>query len=294
MTKGVREPAPMPRWRLSAICALSLCGFAANSLLTRRALGGGLAGAASFAGLRLLSGAAVLWVVSRNRPRAGAEAGWRSAAALLLYAAPFSWAYLRLPAGVGAFLLFGTVQATMIAAAVAQGERPRPRTWAGLLVALAGLAALTLPGAQAPAPAAAAAMIAAGMAWGWYSLRGRRARDGLAATADAFLRSAPVAAALWLLALVAAPEAARLTLPGAGLAIASGALASGLGYSLWNTALPHLAATSAALLQLAVPVLAAAGGLLLLGETPALRLVLGGAAILAGVALAVLPRRQSR
>ena len=284
----------MSRPRLIAICALTLCGFAANSLLTRRALGAGLAGAAAFVGLRLLSGAAVLWILSRNRPRAGAEAGWRSAAALLLYAAPFSWAYLRLSAGVGAFLLFGTVQATMIVTAVVQGERPRPLTWAGLLLAVAGLAALTLPGAQAPAPAAAAAMIAAGMAWGWYSLRGRRARDGIAATADAFIRGAPFAAALWLLALFAAPDAARVTLPGAALAVASGALASGLGYSLWNTALPHLAATTAALLQLSVPVLAAAGGAALLGEAPALRLVLGGAAILSGVALAVLPRRLPR
>ena len=284
----------MSRHRLFAICAACLCCFAANSLLTRRALGGGLAGVAAFAGLRLLSGAAVLWILARNRPRPGAEVGWRSAAALLLYAAPFSWAYLRLSAGVGAFLLFGTVQATMFATAVVQGARPPPLTWGGLLLAVGGLAALTLPGAQAPAPAAAAAMIAAGMAWGWYSLRGRRARDGIAATADAFVRSAPFAAALWLLALVAAPDAARLTLPGAALAIASGALASGLGYSLWNTVLPHLPATTAALLQLSVPAFAAAGGAALLGETPSLRLVLGGAAILTGVALAMLPRRQPR
>jgi drug/metabolite transporter (DMT)-like permease len=280
----------MPRNRLIAVCVLTLCGFAANSLLTRRALGGGLSGAASFASLRLLSGAAMLWFLSRNRPRAGAEAGWRSAAALFLSAAPFSWAYLRLSAGVGAFLLFGTVQATMIAVAVVQGERPPARTWAGLLLAVGGLAALTLPGAHAPAPAAAAAMIAAGMAWGWYSLRGRRARDGVAATADAFIRSAPFAAALWLIAFFAAPEAARIRPAGAALAVASGALASGLGYSLWNSALPHLRATTAAVLQLSVPLLAAAGGTALLGEKPSLRLVLGGAAILAGVSLAVLRR----
>ena len=114
----------MPRGRLIAICALTLCGFAANSLLTRRALGPGLAGPASFLALRLISGAAMLWLLSRGRPRAGPEAGWRSAAALFLYAAPFSWAYLRISAGMGAFLLFGTVQATMIVTAVIQGERP--------------------------------------------------------------------------------------------------------------------------------------------------------------------------
>ncbi len=152
---------------------------------------------------------------------------------------------------------------------------------------------MTLPGAQAPAPAAAAAMIGAGVAWGWYSLRGRRARDGIAATAAAFIGSAPLAAALWIVALIGAPPAATLTPAGAALAVASGALASGLAYSLWNTALPHLRASTAAVLQLAVPVLAAAGGAVLLGEKPGLRLVLGGAAILTGVAIAVLRARGS-
>jgi len=280
----------MSRAQLVLVCGLTLCGFAANSLLTRRALGGGLAGAASYTSLRLLSGAAVLWLLARDRQPAGPEAGWRSAAALFLYAMPFSWAYLRLSAGVGAFLLFGTVQATMIAAAVIQGERPPLRTWAALLLAVGGLAALTLPGAHAPAPAAAASMIAAGVCWGWYSLRGRQARDGIAATAAAFIGCAPFAALLWLAALVGAPAAARMTLAGAALAAASGGVASGLVYSLWNTALPHLRATTAALLQLAVPVLAALGGIALLGEKPSLRLASGGAAILAGVALAIFRR----
>ena len=281
----------MTRPRLIALCALTLAAFAANSLLTRRALGGGLAGAAVFVALRLLSGAVVLFLLSLGRDRAGSTAGWRSAAALFLYAVPFSWAYLQLPASVGAFLLFGSVQATMIAAAWLGGERPPLRTWLGLALALGGLATLTLPGAQAPAPDAAAAMIAAGVSWGWYSLRGRRARDGIAATADAFVRCAPFAAALWGAALLWAPEAARLTPEGAGLALASGGLASGLGYSVWNSALPHLRATTAAALQLAVPVLAAAGGMALLGERPSLRLALGGAAVLGGVALAVVRRR---
>ena len=283
----------MPRARLIVVCALTLCAFASNSLLTRRALGAGEAGAASFAALRLLSGAAMMWILSRNRQRAGAEAGWRSALWLFLYAAPFSWAYLRLSAGVGAFLLFGTVQATMIGAAVVHGERPPPRTWAGLALALAGLAGLTLPGAQAPPFAAAAAMIVAGLSWGAYSLRGRHARDGIAATADAFIRSAPFAAALWVAALLFAPPAAALSGAGAALAVASGALASGLGYSLWNTAMPHLRLSTAAILQISVPPLAAAGGIALLGERPPARLVFGGGAIIAGVALAILPRKAT-
>ncbi|MFN2546478.1 MAG: DMT family transporter [Myxococcales bacterium] len=293
MTKKVRQRADMARARLIVICALTLCAFASNSLLTRRALAGGLAGAASFASLRLLSGAAMLWILSRNRRRAGAEAGWWSAIWLFLYAAPFSWAYLRLSAGVGAFLLFGTVQATMIGAAVLHGERPPLRTWLGLALALGGLAALTLPGAKAPPFAAAAAMIAAGLSWGAYSLRGRRARDGISATADAFIRSAPFAAVLWVTTLLFAPNAAMLSGGGAVLAVASGVLASGLGYSLWNSALPHIRLSTAAIMQISVPPLAAVGGIALLGERPTARLVLGGGAIVAGVALAILPRKAT-
>lgn len=280
----------MSRPQLTALCALTLCAFAANSLLTRAALGAGLAGAASFTSLRLLAGAAVMWPLARSRPSRGSEAGWLSALALCVYALPFSWAYLRLSAGAGAFLLFGTVQATMILAAVARGDRPPLRTWLGLALAVSGLAVLTLPGAQAPPLHAAAAMICAGVAWGWYSLRGKRAQDGIAATSSAFVRCAPFAAALWILALLASPPSAALTPRGAALAVASGAVASGLGYSLWNTVLPHLRATTAALLQLCVPVLAAFGGAAMLGEAPGLRLVLGGAGIAAGVALAVTPR----
>jgi drug/metabolite transporter (DMT)-like permease len=281
----------MSRSRVVLLCALTLCCFAANSLLARRALGGAQAGAAGYTALRLLSGAAMLWFIARGRARAGGEAGWRSALALFLYAAPFSWAYLELPAGLGALLLFGAVQATMMAVAVVQGERPSPRRWAGLAIALGGLAGLTLPGAHAPPPAAAAAMLGAGAAWGWYSLRGRRAKDGIAATADAFLRSAPLAALLWIAAELVAPHAAAVTQSGAALAVASGALASGLGYSLWNMVLPQLRASTAAVLQLSVPAIAAAGGVLLLGEHVTPRLLLGGGAILGGVALAILSRK---
>lgn len=283
----------MRRARLIVVCVLTLCAFASNSLLTRGALAGNLAGYAAFASLRLLSGAVMLWMLSRNRPPAGREAGWWSALWLFLYAAPFSWAYLRLSAGVGAFLLFGTVQATMIGAAVVHGERPAPRTWAGLVAAVAGLAGLTLPGAEAPPFAAAAAMIAAGVSWGAYSLRGRRSRDGIAATADAFIRSAPLAAALWIAALLFGRPAAALSGGGAALAVASGALASALGYTLWNTALPHIRVSTAAIMQISVPPLAAVAGIVLLGERPTARLVLGGGAIVAGVALAIWPRNAT-
>lgn len=279
--------------RLALACALALCAFAANSLLARSALGAGEAGAASFTALRLLSGAAVLWALSRKlRPGApkATEAGWASAAALLLYAAPFSWAYLKMGAGVGALLLFGAVQTTMFAAALAHGERPPARVWAGLGVALCGLAALTLPGAHAPPAAAALAMLCAGASWGWYSLRGRRARDGLCATADAFVRAGPAAALLWGATALWAPPAAHLSGRGVALALASGGLASGLGYTIWNTVLPYLSAARAGVVQIATPALTAVAAVALLGEPVTARLVIGGAAITGGVALAVLGR----
>lgn len=288
----------------------ALLGFAANSLLCRAALAGGEEGraidAASFTAVRLASGAAVLWALQRARrgggaaggtvgtvgarARAGAAGSWASAAALFAYAAGFSLAYVQLPAGAGALLLFGCVQATMLGAGLQRGERPGAAVWAGLLLAVGGLVALTLPGVAAPAPLGAGLMAAAGVAWGVYSLRGRGATDPLGATAGNFLRSVPLAAALLLGAVAAG---ARLGASGRGLllAAASGALASGVGYSLWYAALPRLSATRAAVLQLCVPVLAAAGGVLLLGEALTARLVWAGGAVLAGVALATFARR---
>ena len=209
-----------------------------------------------------------------------------SAAALFAYAAPFSYAYLRLGAGLGALVLFGTVQATMLGWAVASGERPGLLVWLGLLLALFGLVGLAAPGATSPDPVGLAAMVIAGVSWAIYSLRGRGSSGPpLATTAANFARSVPLAAAL--VAGAALLEGLSATGRGVALAVVSGAVASGLGYSLWYAALPHLSATRAAALQLVVPVLAAGGGVGLLGERVSPRLVLTGAAILGGVALAV-------
>jgi drug/metabolite transporter (DMT)-like permease len=271
----------------------AMVGFAANSLLCRAALGAGLADPAFFTGVRLASGAIVLGALvalrgpGRRRPRGGS---WASAAALFAYAAAFSLAYVRIPAGVGALLLFPSVQVSMIAWALRGGERLLPRQWLGTAVALAGLAAMNLPGARAPDPAGAALMIAAGVAWAVYSVRGRASKDPLATTADNFVRSVPFVA---LLALV--PGGAHPTPAGAALAVASGALASGLGYALWYAALPLLGVTRAAVVQLSVPAVAALGGALLLGERLVPRIAVAGCAILAGTALATLrgqPRRK--
>jgi drug/metabolite transporter (DMT)-like permease len=275
--------------RTIALTACALVCFAANSLLCRAALRGGRIDASSFTLVRLASGAIALALLTRVAPgpRAAASTGsWRAGAALFAYAIAFSFAYLRLGASVGALVLFGVVQTTMILGGLRSGERPRAMQWLGLAIAFAGLVALNFPGLSAPDPLGAGLMAIAGVAWGVYSLLGRGCANPLAATADNFMRSVPMAAlaSLATLSLV-------LTSPsGLALAVASGALTSGIGYSLWYAALRTLGATRAAIVQLAVPVLTAIGSVLLLGESVTARLVIAGAAILAGVALAVFRR----
>jgi drug/metabolite transporter (DMT)-like permease len=265
----------------------ALIGFAGNSLLCRVALAQEHIDAASFTCVRLVTGALVLAVLAAGRPRAGAVSGsWRSAIALVLYAALFSFAYLRLGAGVGALVLFGAVQATMIGWGIARGERPRALVWLGLAIAIGGLVGLTVPGATAPDPIGTLVMAIAGVGWGAYSLRGRAVQaDPLVETAGNFVRSVPFAIALQL--VVANVEGWHADATGLALAAASGGLASGVGYSLWYAALRGLTATRAAVVQLLVPVVAAAGGVVLLAEPTSVRLALAGAAILLGVATAI-------
>lgn len=277
-------------------CGAALVGFAANSLLCRAALGARTIDAASFTAIRIASGAVILAVLAALSPRLGFDderrpGSWASGAALCGYAVAFSFAYLRLTAATGALILFASVQATMIGWSVARGERPRPLEWLGLSIAAAGLVVLALPGLSSPDPIGAALMTGAGISWGIYSLRGRGAKRPLAATAANFLRAVPFAA----LTLLAIPifGGGSVTRDGALLATASGALASGLGYSLWYAALPSLPATRAAIIQLSVPVLAALGGVLLLAEPVTQRLVGAAAAILGGILLALLARRRA-
>jgi drug/metabolite transporter (DMT)-like permease len=270
--------------RTVALTFFTLIAFASNSVLCRLALAPGLIGAGTFTGVRLLSGAMVLMLMVALRGRATAVQGtWGSAVALFAYAAPFSFAYLRIPAGVGALVLFGTVQATMIGSDLLKGKRLRSTELAGLVLAVAGLTVLTLPGVSAPDPAGVGLMIVAGVAWGIYSLRGRAAIDPLKSTATNFSRSLLFAMPLGIASL----GYETFTLTGVSYAIASGAMASGLGYALWYTALRGLTATQAGIVQLLVPALAAIGGILLLGESVSVRLLFAGLTILAGVALAV-------
>jgi drug/metabolite transporter (DMT)-like permease len=225
------------------------------------------------------------------RASGGAKLGgsWASAATLFVYAIPFSLAYLKLPAGSGALLLFGMVQATMIGWGLFRGEHPKPGEWLGLLLSLGGLVALVLPSVSAPPPASAALMAIAGASWAAYSLQGRGIVDPLAANAGNFLRVAPAVVAV--AAAVAFAGGAHLSTRGLLLATASGALCSGVGYAIWYFALRGLTRTRAAIVQLAVPVIAAVGGAAVLGETFTLRLLASGAVIFAGVALALLSGR---
>lgn len=279
--------------RTAALTMAAMVAFASNSLLCRAALGGGHSDAPSFTSLRLVGGALVLGLLVRSRGSSTVPSGgsWGSAAALFVYAIGFSLAYRHVSAGTGALLLFGAVQVTMLAAGLRAGERPPWREWIGLALSLVGLVALTRPGLAQPDPSGAALMLGAGVAWGVYSLRGRGTRDALGANASNFARSVPFALAGSGAALALATP--HVTGAGVALALASGALASGLGYAIWYAALRGLTATQAAIVQLSVPPLAALGGVLLLSEPLTSRLVVAGAAILGGIALAVTARRAA-
>jgi len=269
-----------------------MVAFAANSLLCRAALGGDHADPASFTAARVFGGAAALAVVARWRasPPADARAARVSAALLFAYAIGFSLAYTRIPAGVGALLLFAAVQLTMNGAGLVAGERPRALEWLGLLLSLGGLGVLARPGAVRPDPTGAGLMLAAGVCWGFYSLRGRGYGDPVARNASAFARALPLALAGAAVAF--ARGAVRLDAAGLALALASGALASGLGYAVWYAALPGLSSARAAIVQLSAPLLAAAGGVLILGESYSPRLLVASVLILGGIAMAALAHRR--
>jgi drug/metabolite transporter (DMT)-like permease len=274
--------------RTMALTAVAMLAFAANSLLCRLALQHASIDPASFGSVRLVSGALVLAAIVRLRsgPPIAARADWLAAAMLWAYVACFSFAYLTLPAGTGALILFGAVQVTMFSVGLRAGERFTAAAWAGLAMAVSGLLYLVSPGIAAPEPLGAALMTTAGIAWGVYSLRGRGAGDPVAATAGNFLRAAPLALGLSLVFASAFTTSAM----GVALAIASGAVTSGLGYVVWYAALPGLSALRAATVQLSVPPLAAAAGVLLLSEALSMRLLLSSAAILGGIALVLFSR----
>lgn len=287
---------------------LTMVAFAANSLLCRLALGDEAIDPASFTAIRLGSGALALLPILLSSGRrsngvgtsttaasvepaaaaAGSAGSWTSAAALFAYAIAFSLAYVSLSTGTGALILFGSVQVTMLGAAVVKREPIGLVRWAGSAVAFAGLVYLVLPGVTAPSPTGAGLMAIAGVAWGVYSLRGRGAAAPARMTAGNFLRASPMA----LVVVGAAYASVSVTPSGVLLALVSGVVTSGLGYVLWYRVLRQLSASQASVVQLLVPVLAALGGIVVLDEEPTLRLALATVMVVGGVAAAVVVKKR--
>ncbi|WP_354625672.1 DMT family transporter [Psychromonas sp. MME2] len=273
--------------RLILVTVIAMIAFAGNSLLCRLAFNETNIDAASFTTIRILSAVVMLAVVVTLKNRQLIWGGnWISAISLLAYAAGFSFAYLSLPAATGALLLFGAVQATMISYGVFAGELTNIKQFSGIALALGGLIVLFLPGLASPPLVGSLLMLGAGIAWGIYSLRGRSAGDATQETSGNFLRAAPLALVVSMLMI---PQMS-VDYSGIVYAVASGALASGIGYALWYSVLPYLKATSAATVQLSVPVITALGGVVLLGEPITFRLVLASCAILGGICIYILAK----
>lgn len=275
----------MPAPKLILLTTLAMLAFAGNSVLARLAFATAGAEPLSYTGIRLGSGALALYLLlaarSRKLPRIGGN--WRGAAALFAYAILFSIAYVMLGAAVGALILFASVQIGIIGWAIRMGDRPGWLEWIGIATAFAALVYLVSPGLVAPPPLGAALMAMAGLAWAVYTLIGRGSAAPLADTTGNFVRAVPVA----LLMVVIGSFAGAPSLLAVAYAVASGIIASGLGYAIWYAALPHLTRTRAAIVQLTVPAIAAAGGVLLIAEPLTPRLVLASISILGGVALAL-------
>lgn len=276
------------RLRVFALTVLAMLAFAANSILCRLALGESLIDAASFATVRVVFGAATLYLIMLPRWQANVRApgDWRAALMLFTYMVFFAFAYLSLSAGTGALILFGAVQLTMFGVALRSGERFPLLSWAGFLIAVAGLVYLVSPGATSPDPLGALLMSVAGIAWGTYSLLGRHATDPLESTANNFIYSVP----LVLVVSLTFRSNFFITTAGLSLAMASGAIASALGYVAWYAALRGISATHAATVQLSVPIIAAIGGVILISEEPSLRLGLASVATLGGIAIVLAQR----
>jgi drug/metabolite transporter (DMT)-like permease len=273
--------------------AFALTAFAFNSILCRLALGAQAIDAASFTTVRLISGVAALVLIGLvigKKESIKKSGNWISAFFLFAYAICFSFAYVNLTTATGALILFGSVQATMIFAAFAAGEKPKMTEMIGLVLAVGGLIYLVFPGLSAPPPVSSALMTFAGVSWGFYTLRGRGSSNPLAETTGNFLRAAPLAV---LTSLLFAPQI-HLSGDGFTFAVLSGAIASGIGYAVWYSALKYHTATRAAILQLSVPVLAAFGGVVLLAESVSARLVTAAIIIIGGILTAIAGRKYDK
>lgn len=274
------------------LTTFALVAFAFNSILCRLALGTELIDASSFTSIRLISGAVTLSIIfllfSNNKSENLKRGNFVSAFFLFAYAICFSFAYIGLTTATGALILFGMVQATMIVSAIIAGERPTILEWIGLVLALGGLIYLVFPGLESPSIFSSTLMAFAGIAWGFYTLRGKGSKNPLADTTGNFVRTIPFV----ILASLPFIYHFKVTPNGVLFAVLSGAIASGIGYAVWYAALKYHTSTSAAIVQLSVPVIAAIGGLVLLSELISLRLILASCLILGGIALAILGSKK--
>lgn len=307
MTNTIQNK-PLSAYKLFTLTTLALIAFAANSVLCRLALATLSIDPASFTLLRLISGALILLILCRltqtqSSQRLFGSGDWLSSFALLVYAAGFSFAYISIPTGLGALLLFGSVQVTMMSSSLLKGERLNSLQWLGFFLAIAGLVWLLMPKQDASSTESiyvpsgwwlsASLMVLAGIAWGIYSIQGKKTKNATLATTDNFTRASLLALIVLIayLALVGSVDVSKTNQQGVLLAIASGALTSGLGYAVWYAVLPHLRGTSAASLQLTVPVIAMFGGSIFLQESIGLTLIFASLLILGGIALVLKAKR---
>ncbi|MEP0071774.1 MAG: DMT family transporter [Marinomonas sp.] len=288
--------------RLYVLITLSLLAFAANSILCRLALDGGLIDPANFTMWRLVSGAITLALLcvlqsmkqkSTSLKKVWLEGSWLSAVSLFIYAIGFSYAYVTLETGVGALILFGAVQLTLILMAVWAGQKLKVLEWIGLLVAFASFVYLVFPTLSSPSLVGFILMTFAGIAWGLYTWRGKISSLPLFATASNFIRTIPILIiALICIGFLEGYSLTTASSEGILFAIVSGALMSGVGYALWYAVLPSLSASLAAVLQLLVPIIATIGGVIFASEAVTLHLIIATAGVLGGVLLVILGKKK--
>jgi len=267
--------------------ALALLAFAGNSILCRLALGENAIDAASFTAIRMLSGIVVLAIIIQMvqpRSKVTSRGSWRASFMLFLYAVTFSYAYVSLETGVGALILFGSVQITMILTGLLSGNKLQLFEWVGIIVAFSGFVYLVMPGVTAPSLIGFILMSIAGIAWSCYTLAGKGSVNSLGDTYFNFLRTFPFVIILVLVTV----QYSTISLEGILLAVLSGGIASGVGYTIWYSALRGLSTIQAAVVQLLVPVFAAVGGIIFAGEVLSLRFVLSSVVILGGVSMVII------
>lgn len=289
----------MSTWMTGVLTLAALVAFAANSVLCRMALGEESIDATTFTGLRLLSGSVALLVLvsldtrNRSNPQPLSKGSWLSGFMLFLYAACFSYAYLTLETGVGALILFASVQITMISYTLLKGRRLEIKEWVGVLLAFAGFVYLVSPGISAPSLEGLTLMTLSGIGWGLYSVRGKSTIHPLQDTSFNFMRSLAFFSLVVILVWIFGWDEFKSTRKGVLLALTSGAITSGIGYTIWYTALRGLNNVQASVVQLAVPLIAAAGGIVLLSESLTLRLFLSSLIILGGIFLVVSGKKRN-